>query len=390
MKRIITILLIIAGVGAVGFFTFAQMGGESTDDSVQAVVDVVLAGREQVLLEEGSPDFGTASEINVLLLGLDARKGNTEPHCDAIHMFTLNVEDWTISITSVPRGTYAYIPPGTYDVGEYYLANACSYAGLEYGIGEIEKILGVKADYVASVGFSQVIGLARLFELPTTETLEWLRHRQSYAIGEPQRSHNQAVFIKDMIINRLGSLESTVSLPFQYLAYRLIDTDMDFGTARALISGYVESDIQDRPDDISLAMKPYYQTVDYHLDLENADEQIQKLMEYIGPFLSSDDFSGRTLEDVQDELEVFVRARLDSHESINELYQQKIWLQIEDDETREEFHYDFVRRYVEEVKEESRDAAIDAVSAYILEKTTLGLDDAVQHGRELMAGLVSE
>ncbi|MFH1631720.1 MAG: hypothetical protein ABIA47_01685 [bacterium] len=390
MIRALTIALIVIGIGLAGVFAFAQMGGESSDEAVAAVVDLVLEDREAVLIKEGSPNFGNENEINILLLGLDARKSESEPHCDAIHMFTLDIEAWTVHVTSVPRGTYAYIPPGTYEVGEYYLANACAYAGLDYGIGEIEKIVGVKADYVATVGFSQVLGLARLFDMPTTETLEWLRHRQSYQIGEPQRTHNQAVFIKDMIISQLGRFESDMSIPLQYLAFKMVDTDMDFATARTLMQGFIDSGIDERPDDIVLTMEPHYETVDIHFDVENAESQIKELMDYIAPLLGEGDFSGRSLEEIQSELEVFVQARLAGDDSISELYKKRIWLQVEDDELREEFHFEFVQRYVEEIAGDDPEAAIDVVSEYILEKSTLGFDDATEQGRELLGSLISQ
>jgi hypothetical protein len=44
------------------------------------------------------------------------------------------------------------------------------------------------------------LGILRNLKLPTTDTLRWLRHRQGYAIGEPQRAHNHSTFLKQLIL----------------------------------------------------------------------------------------------------------------------------------------------------------------------------------------------
>ena len=124
------------------------------DVSMDEIIEDVLEKRRDRHEDVDEKDLESLSHINILVLGLDARKANQNPHCDAIHMFSLDLEQWNMTITSVPRGTYSYIPPGNYPANEYYLANACAFAGLPYGIEQIEKVIGIKSDYVVSVGFS--------------------------------------------------------------------------------------------------------------------------------------------------------------------------------------------------------------------------------------------
>lgn len=396
MKRLLlltfTAAVIVLSLGALGYTTFAKQyfahSPWEAPASMQEVVDEVLADRAQNIEESGEVNFGQDNEINVLVLGLDSRKANHEPHCDAIHMFTLNIEDWSIQVTSVPRGTYAYIPPGTYPENEYYLANACAFAGLDYGIEQIENIAGVKADYVATVGFSQVIGIMRTLELPTTESLQWLRHRQSYAIGDPQRSHNQAVFMKDLILTQADKLRGDLGTPLVYVLYSIINTDMDYKVARALVNGYLESDIDERPEDITLSMRPYYATQDLHLDLEHPEEQIDQFLEFIKPYLSEEDLSGRELEDIQSDLIVYLEGRLAAEESVSDVYEKRLWLQIEEDMVREQMHYAFLERYAREVARTDSDRALDIITQYIFEKQTLGETDYANLGRDLMSELI--
>jgi hypothetical protein len=381
VSRTLTIAsgIVVAALLAGALFAFANT---AKTPSVDDVVDNVLAQRKADVEGEGV-SFGEADEINVLVIGLDARKDWDHPHCDAIHLFTLNVETWDIHITSVPRGTYAYIP-GSWLPSDYYVSNSCGIMGLEYGIAQMEKILGVKTDYYLTVNFNQVLGIVRLFDLPTTETLQWLRHRQGYAIGDPQRSHNQAVFMKDMIVGHLDRFRSDFAGPMTYVLYNLVDTDLDYALAKALLEGFLEAEIDARPNDITLSMRPHYDVVDYHFDTENPDQQLEQYYSYLRKVLPDDVFTDRSLEEIQAEIVAYLSERIASDESIEDVYQMQLWLQIEDDQTREELHYRILEQYAYEVAKQDIDRALAIVSDYILEKEALQQEDWEKQGRGLL------
>ncbi|MFH1611613.1 MAG: LCP family protein [Patescibacteria group bacterium] len=387
MKRRRIIIASVACLAILLFLVSALFGLSKRDENkmnqIESIVDLVL--QERLAQADGQIGFGDDSQINVLLLGLDGRIEDSNPHCDAIHFFTLDVENWNMIITSVPRGTYTYIPQKLVDT-EYYLANACSYEGLDYGIEQIEKVIGVKADYVITVNFSQTLGILRLFDFPTTETLEWLRHRQSYQIGDPQRSHNQAVFIKDMIINHLAKFRSNFTLPMQYLLYTFVDTDMDFATASAILGGFVDSEIDARPDDIVLQMRPYYQTVDYHFDAQTIADQISTWQDRLRPYLSTNDLTGVTKEQIQASIIAYLQDSFENKEDLDHIVDNQLWLQVEDEQTREQLHYDFVELYAQQMGDPQE--IIDFISLYILEKETLGQDDWAQKGKELLSNMI--
>ncbi len=384
--RLILGIITVAIVIAVLFSVFASQA--ESMPTVEEVVEGMIVDRQATIAESGSEiPFGSDTEVNVLLMGLDARIGEENPHCDALHMFTLDTEVWTLTITTVPRGTYSYIP-GILDPTELYIANACYYEGLEYGINEIEKVIGVQADYVATVGFSQAMGVFRVLDLPAAETLQWLRHRHSYAIGEPQRASNQAVFIKDMIVSQLGRFTSDLMLPIEYILYSFVNTEMPFGTAHALLHAAAESNLDERPDDIALVMKPYYETAEIHFDVENAEEQIAALYEYIETLLTEEDFSGISTEDVQTQLVDMLEIALALDEFDEQLFDAQLWLQIEGDDKREEIHYGFIEDYAEAYAGGDPEGVIDVISDYILEKQTLGLSEWEEKGKELLASVI--
>lgn len=352
------------------------------------IIEDVLEKRRSRHGEVDETDLESLSNINILILGLDGRKSGQNPHCDAIHMFSLDLTQWNMTITSVPRGTYSYIPPGNYPPNEYYLANACAYAGIPYGIEQIEKVIGIKADYVVTVGFSQVMGIVRQLGLPPVESLQWLRNRHTYAVGDPQRSHNQAVFMKDLIVNQIDRFKGRLSIPLQRLLYSFVNTDLPFETAHALLNGYQESDISENPWKITLQMRPYYQTADYHFDPKNAEEQIQKIADFLAPRLPEGDFSQRTAEEVQIELIAYLERRLATIDPIDDLLEKQIWLQISNPVHRERLQFEILKRQIDTLGDE--EAIVDLISAYIIEKETLEETEFAEMGKDLLEEYVGQ
>ncbi len=390
---ILPLLLLVTVTGTVlaGGFLFVKPlpspALEAAEPPAWEAVSEVIESRRQEFEDTSMIPFGSDTQINILALGIDSRKEGQEQHCDAIHMLTLDVSDWSIKITSVPRGTYSPLPPGRdYADSDYYVSNACAFGGLEYGVNQIERIVGVQADYVATVGFSQALGIFRVLELPTTDTLQWLRHRQSYAIGDPQRSHNQAVFMKDMALRLLN--QDGISAVLMHILYSLVDTDLDFKTLQALYSAYRASDIASRPDDISLIMKPYFATQDYHFDPANASAQIDTLIASLQGRLPDQDLSNQSLDELQVELAAYLRASLASSASVKHVYIEQLWRQLEDEDVREELHFRVMEKYLRELQAIDHDQAVEVVSDYILEKQFYGLSEWEDKGVNLLSTLV--
>jgi anionic cell wall polymer biosynthesis LytR-Cps2A-Psr (LCP) family protein len=175
----LVLLITVATTVVIGGFLFVkpvpQASLEAAEPPAWDAVDIVIEARRAELSASDEVAFGTDTQINILALGLDSRKEGNWQHCDAIHMITLDLSDWSMVITSVPRGTYSPLPPGReYKETDYYISNACAFGNLDYGVAQIERIVGVKADYVATVGFSQALGIFRALDMPTTETLQWV------------------------------------------------------------------------------------------------------------------------------------------------------------------------------------------------------------------------
>lgn len=341
----------------------------AAEPAVKDAVAAVLKSREAEILREGDASFGDKDTINILTLGLDSRKEGAYAHCDAIHMVSLNVKDWTVTIISVPRGTTSPLPPipgHTYLSTDYYLANACYFGGLDYGVHQIELVAGVKADYVATVGFSEAIGIFRALNLPTTDTLEFLRHRRSYQIGDPQRSANQGLFMKDVLIKLTSG--DKIPTPFLYLMYKFVHTDMDFATVKALYDAYYAAGIGQHPESVIMDIKPKYEVKEMHFDPSNADQQVSALIDFLKGKVSSEDLSLRSIEDLQAELVAYLRDGLTKDDVVRRVYDAQLWQQVEDEDEREELEFRYLDRYVQQIVVENPQAAEQAIADYILEK----------------------
>ncbi len=359
-----------------------------TKVTVEEVISKTKENREFVvttstpLIEIGEVVLKDEKIINILFLGLDARKTATSSHCDAVHMFTLDVEKWTIKITSVPRGTYTYIPPGTYPPGQYYLGNACELAGHEYTIKQIEKLLGIKSDFVVKVGFSQTLGILRLMKLPTTESLQWLRDRQSFSIGDPQRSHNQAVFMKDVMLRTIEPASSLTALPLTKIGFSFTDSNLPFPYFYALLKGFAKSGLAKHPERITLTMKPAFKTVDYNFNFDDPQKFLAKF-----PLPTTIRTSTKSIEVVQKDLVDYLKQRLKEDASVEDILSKQLWLQIEDDTLREELQFQLVKKQLKYSADRSEKVYL--LDNYIFEKQYLGLVEWEKKGKDLLIGLGS-
>lgn len=380
-KKIILVILSVVIVGMSIFFVWQKM--HSAPAQVQDHIEEVIRLRKEVLTEEETHDpFGEDDRARVLLIGLDKRIGETLGHCDAIQMIDIDRKKQTISITAVPRGTYSPLPRGVYAETDYYISNACGVAGLEYGIDQIEKILRMEADYVIIVGFSQTLGILRYLGLPPQETLQWLRHRQGYQIGEPQRARNHSNFIKKLIVDYLPRTNQQMGDGLKRLIYSFVDTDLTFAQSQELVHVLEGFDLNNRPQAVTLHMKPYHEVVDFEFDPEAIDEHLSRFLLPVADRISEGAYQGVTYEEAQEKVRILISENLQDEEFVRWAYQEYVWLQLDDPIERENAHFEVMRAYA--LFEEDEVVREEIVADYIIEKEHMGLEDYAQRARGLI------
>lgn len=320
--------------------------------------------------------------ISILLLGLDGRKGQLGPRCDAIHILTLDPILQKLRITSIPRGTslrYSGLDQDT------IIANACHIYGVDFATSRIEKIAGVKIDYTVKVGFSQTMGVLRTLGLPTIPTLQFLRNRH-LPLGDNQRSRNQAQFLKDQTIAHLDFF-SRLPNPIKYIVYKMLDTDLDFELANALLLSLQAFNIQRDPTRIELVMKPVYLS---RLKEQHAGADV------LGDTTWENETEFQTYQsDLSTYIEnLIIRAQFrmqtdltSAHELVKTPFNQKIWLQIQEAYNRTQYEYDLLRIYV--LTAPDREKETGKILDFMTEMEAMGNTPLKEKGGQLLSSVIS-
>ena len=284
--------------------------------------------------------------ITILLLGLDSRKGDWKPRCDAIHLITFSPPEDKIIITSVPRGIYVDLDGVA--TPSAYLGNSCHIKGIDFAVAEITRITKLDPDCIAKINFSQTLGILRLLGMPTTPTLQFLRDRKSYLKGDYQRSHNQALFLKDMILHHS---QQAIGLPtlVKQILFRMVETDnLDFETANSILNWLVKNDLYRKPEKIELVIKPIpsYKIADIHFSA--SDYPMNNSWQNDEEFKTYQEDLKNYLEDLVERGEKYLAGsqKKSLYQLLNTPFSQQLWLQLEDDRLRNQFHFDLLRLYV--------------------------------------------
>jgi hypothetical protein len=378
----IVALAIVAGAVFVLHVVKPPEPGEEIIEKQKIDIDRILAERyRQQFDESGQADpFKDDDIVRVLFIGLDSRVGQTAGHCDAIQMIEIDRKKKTVQITAVPRGTYVPLTDKNRPPSDYYVSNSCAIEGLEYGIDQIERILGKKSDHIVMVGFSEAMGIIRQLKLPGPETLRWLRHRQGYAIGEPQRARNHSTFLKEMLLRFVPKTDSKLDASWEYVIYRMVRTDLSFEEARLIVSALIEMDLANNRDRISLSMRPAYEVSDIPYDENSLSQYLSNMLDPVKNLLSPDDYSETSKQQIESNILKMIDEGKDNPEFLKWAYDNQVWLQFEDDFRRDGLQYDLTMRYIHFLSE--KENRIQMIEDYVLEMEYMGLDEWSKKGKE--------
>ncbi|MFH1287048.1 MAG: hypothetical protein ABII02_04875 [Candidatus Magasanikbacteria bacterium] len=364
-KMLFLVILLLIGWGTYLYVSGRDFRREKKQHTEE--VKEVLEARLQVPDSNEDVDpFGEDNIVRILFVGLDSRAGDESAHCDAIQLIEIDKEHDRITITAVPRGTYSPLPSGKGTTStDYYVSNSCGLGGLEYGVKQIERILGKKADYLVFAGFSEVLGMLRALKLPTTETLQWLRNRQGYAIGEPQRARNHSNFLKKLFVDKVPDERKKVDTALQYLLYTTVDTNLTFAEMGNILDELIDMNLKEKPENIFLAMRPVHPVQDIEYAPDNIEGHLEATLGKISGWLPRVDYSNASKEEVQEQLLETIKKNEENPEFVSWSFDNHVWLQVEDAVLREDIHFDILVRYVENLGDFSKQKKY--IEDYILE-----------------------
>jgi LCP family protein required for cell wall assembly len=200
-------LILIVAIAAFGFMM--------SIDAKLAMDPVEMGDLEQSLAPKATDP---KEPYYVLVLGSDAREGDTVSRSDTIMLCRLDPETKRVSILSIPRDTKVELK----NYGTEKINAAMAYGGPAGAVDAVSDFVGVEISHVAMINFEGFVSLVdRLggitIDVPSyssyngielqpgvqtlngEQALTFVRDRKSYNLGDFQRVANQRVFLKAVI-----------------------------------------------------------------------------------------------------------------------------------------------------------------------------------------------
>ncbi len=300
------------------------------------------------------PDLPAAPKrINVLILGLDGRRGQHDRRADAIHLMTLLPYQGKIRITSIPRGTMS---EKIMD-GKEIIANTYSLEGREGTIKAVQDYLEVHVDYYIIVGFSEAEALFEKLGYNGEKTLQVLRSRKAYGMGDPQRSHNQAFFIASEIMRNYPLFKEypTLGRALLFVSHEIVETNMPFEVMVQVSDLYLANGL----NDITLLMQPsnYMSSLK---DIKLTPETIDTVLNEQKRNMEKNEEAQKDMEEMKEKQEeeapmsqylsgiITYNKRFLGKEDRKVIsrtsmhYEQKLWYQVKDKRLAEKLHFQFM------------------------------------------------
>lgn len=215
-----------------------------------SIHNLLLAGDKNESEEEATIQDG--ERTNILLLGTDARPGETQTRTDTIILASIDPELNKVALVSIPRDTRVDIEGSTSDK----INSANAVGGPELVAEKVEEIIGENIDYYVEMdfaGFKKIIDTIggvdinvdqRMYKpsedidlkagqqrLDGSQALAFVRFRD-YALGDIDRTKHQQIFLK-ALGNEMLHAKNIVKLPaLVKVVKENIDTNL--GTADML------------------------------------------------------------------------------------------------------------------------------------------------------------
>ncbi len=329
-----------------------------------------------------SNEFGNARRINIAVIGLDTRLGSNAGHADANHIFSIMPDIGKIEIISIPRDTY--VDCGYDDTTHlnkltvFYLAR-----GRQEYLKQIAAISHLnKIDYYVEFGFSQAMAILRFLGYDSKETLQILRSRRGFAIGDYQRVYNQAQFMRQAVSKYFNTVNGPLRPVIINGLFGLVRTNLNYSTACNILDQLKQSNFSSNPNNITIKIRPSLKTDFKIFDFSDPATiaKLDKKIEYL-----SDDYSDTThkINNIDGYVYNKLRRAVISAESdtaknpsraiskVEGFYEQKAWHQISDDTKRNELRDRIANVLIVSYKKKNNLSKADAIANAIAQEKKL-------------------
>ncbi len=165
-KKRLFFMLAIAVVGILIVFNYGLNLLNKADDVVTEAYE--SDGREKSELRDKivDPKF---DNVSILIMGVDSsdkRENAESARTDALMLATLNKDDKSVKLISIPRDSYVYIPEVGY---EDKINHAHAFGGTKAAIETVENLFDIPVDYYLKVNFEAFIDVVEAIDGITVE-----------------------------------------------------------------------------------------------------------------------------------------------------------------------------------------------------------------------------
>ena len=197
--------------------------------------------------------------LNILVIGIDSRLSVRDARADALHLFTVNPDSGIVEIMSIPRDTYTDLGyPDTTHFNIIANAKTPNNQLLMRKVSELTKRGQIK--YYIEVGFSQAMGILEILGYSDpVSTLQFLRTRRTLAGGDLQRAHNQAVFLRQNLIDKFSLFTGATGDVIISAGLKFVTTNLTRDFCLGLVYSLTQKNFpHHRQDAVRLRMLPIY------------------------------------------------------------------------------------------------------------------------------------
>lgn len=312
------------------------------EDTSRDISDSLLLMGEDTSASSSKNAFGNAKRINIALIGVDGRFGSSGGHADANHVLSIMPEIGKVEIISIPRDTYVYCgyedSTGLNKLTVFYMAR-----GKKAYLDTIAKITRLgSVPYYIEFGFSQAMGILRWLGFNSSQTLQVLRTRKSFAVGDYQRVYNQAQFIRQAMVRNFGLLNGPLRPVVLRGVLALVRTNLNYEKLSEIAESLNQTSFAESADNISIKVRPSLKVNFKVFDFSNQENvsslrnqlNLDHIAEKDTTAFSPKDFQGYLSKKIEG---IIFSAAKDTLKNptiainkVKNIYSQKVWLQIAD------------------------------------------------------------
>lgn len=144
-KILFPFLIVIIAIASYSMYLHSK-----ADSAISESHDDINRDKSDLREEYVDPKFDS---VSILLMGIDSsekRGSDDEARTDALMVATLNKDEKSVKLLSIPRDSYVYIPEVGY---ETKINHAHAYGGPRATIETVENLLNIPIDYYIRVNF---------------------------------------------------------------------------------------------------------------------------------------------------------------------------------------------------------------------------------------------